>query len=688
MLWYDMEKTIANKKSFVVYTILFAMLALLFSAWNRTSRVIPSDYKALQQGIGDVEQYDAYTVQRVQDEQEALVGYDAYLTSILAPESSHISIFEKDGSFVKEAKMKTRKAYLGKELTAGNTSVGSYGIEQVMMEPFTDLCVFLLCIYYIYLQVDKERVFGALEYEKTMYCGKEKNYISKFLSVVVPIALFVVVAMIGKFIFATHSYGMPDLGAPIQSVLLYRRMPLNMSIGTFMCIGTLLRVMFWICICMIFFGLSFIIPSIFMTGGVLGIMAIISSLQGPWKADPAGLFNFMSFPGIARPDIHLANVTYVSVFGHAVSHFVLYGMVFIVAIFVFMLGIVAYKRPYRSPRKRSIAKHDHIPHTLRFYEMEKTWVRAGGLLVVLCICFGMTWYLAGIRTLSNSEDKVVAYYIETMGDRPTPEVYASIKAEQERFAVIKEKIANVDETEAAELAKELNAEPAFETYCMRMDDVQRRGSGRVLREDETRLFFKQDEMYAIYGMLCVVTVVFLCWSSYRREQDTGMERIQKMTVRGRKIGRQKRMAVMSLITLCMLSVDAILMFFAFRLYPTVDLTALLCDIQELQRNIPLPVGVWMILQAMGQIVVMYIIVKIMDGLFQHTESRWQWFILLVSICTADLILFLKHITPMSVMLFLMFPYKAPICWGIVIGISLIICSKYKRKEDPVCVKRS
>ncbi len=687
MLWYDIKKTTANKRSLIVYTILLVMLGLLFSAWNRTSRVVPEDYRALQNGASDIEQYDAYTVQRVQNEQDALVNYDAYLTSIKEPVSSHISIFEK-GTFAKEAEEKTRKAYLGKDLTAGNRSIGSYGIEQVMTEPFTDLCVFLLGIYCIYIQVDKERVSGALEYEKTMYHGGIRNYLSKLLSVVVPIALFTIIGTVGKIIAMSKCYGMADLTAPIQSVLLYRRMPYVMSIGMFLCVGTLLRILFYILVCMVFFGTVFLLKSTMITGCILSLIFFISSIQGPWKANPAGIFNFLSLPGLAAPEMHMSNVTYVSVFGHAVSYVTLYAFLFGIAGMIVFLGYQASKRPYHVVKKRRFRKHAQEPHTLRFYEIEKTWIRAGGAILGICLCLGMAWYLSGIRSLSNAEDRVIAYYIDTIGDKPTTDVYQKIQAEQERFESIQMQMEKADELEAAELAKELNAEPAFETYCMRMDALHMDTSRRVLKEDETRIFFQQDSVYAVYGMVCILLAVYLCWQSYSKEQDTGMEIIQKMTIRGRKISRQKRTAVFLLMTICLLSIDVIILGFAFHLYPQLDLSASIRDIQELNCNIPLSIGVWLVLQSLSQILVMYLFTAWVDKLFSHTKASLQIMLVVTAVCTADLILYLKHITPMSCVLFFMYPYKAPIWWILVVGISFILYKYKQRKDGHVCVKQS
>ena len=146
MLYYDLKKTLLNKKSLCLICLLLIFQFVLFVTVQQSSSIYQKDYQTLQENIkgmplsdaadylkkmelqsklngdrisdqewkeavsqygNDVlsqlgkETYDLKTIQRLQDEVNYLIQYPAYYQSIVQDQKEEISLFRKDNHFIK-----------------------------------------------------------------------------------------------------------------------------------------------------------------------------------------------------------------------------------------------------------------------------------------------------------------------------------------------------------------------------------------------------------------------------------------------------------------------------------------------------------------------------------------------------------------------------------------------------------
>lgn len=626
------------------------------------------------------------SLKRVYDEIQGLITYPQYLTDIQNPDKENaISIFQNNNLFTKERQEKVRTHYVDKDLYAGSDAYGSYGMEQVLNFPLLNMFAGFLLLYLLYLQIQKEEETGCLAYVKTMKRGSLFTYCTKLASLCITLGIFLLVAYICMFLISGILYGFPHIGTPIQSILAFRNTPNTFSVYTFLgfAIGTHMFVVFLLT--MLLYAFSFLCRHIFRATGIFLLLLAFAQLFSTSSADVNHVSNLFALQRLLSPYSFYANVTYVSVFDHAVSYVWLYVILTLLTLICFSLGAYKYLYGHYHTKKKSMHYTSRQFHSLFYYETRKTWIKGMGLVLAIGMIFIYVLSLSQIKSMSTIQDRRIAYYIDTFGASPTTSTWDLIEKEAQRFEAIDLQLSQTtDFAQQVRLQNELNAYPAFREYTRRMDVLQQDTTKKLLKEDQTRLLFEQPQRDTWMLMGMIVMLILLCMQTYGKEESSGVCVFQATSLKGvNTIFHIKYRTIVIGTSLLWILYTSYLCYYNTRLYPDIAYGEKLQFLSNM-NDFPFPfdISIYIFVQGIMQLGLWGMFAYVFLYVFAHVKAHKLWAILLILLlCMQPLLMNLGYIN-ISILTAMFYPYQDIKLWMLSCSVLLLcfmIC-RYRHTE--------
>ncbi|MCH4285802.1 MULTISPECIES: hypothetical protein [Bacillota] len=731
MLYYDLKKTLLNKKSLCLICLLLIFQFVLFVTVQQSSSIYQKDYQTLQENIkgmplsdaadylkkmelqsklngdrisdqewkeavsqygNDVlsqlgkETYDLRTIQRLQDEVNYLIRYPAYYQSIVQNQKEEISLFRKDNHFIKERQVAIKKRYEGKKLEAGTSTKGTYGIELILNDYFVDIFIAVFMIYITYIQVDKEYQSGRMSYIKATSKGGLWNYLSKYASLTISMIVFMALSYLGMYVIRGIQYGFVNIQQPIQSVMMCATTPIKCTIIQFLLLMLIMRILAFAFVEMLLLGVSTFFRKTMIGSGLIAICVCISTLLSNFTADKNSLLAYLSLSHILHPELDFIRVSYISIFSHAIYYTWLLICLALLICLIFAGSYYAYITKEYKQKMIEIPVYDKHFHSLLFYEAKKSWLKGAGVLFACLLLMLVSFDLSNIHTLSYQDDRIINYYIDEFGASPTKETYQNIEKEKQRFADIEQKLLlSNNETEKTLLSKELSTQRTFQEYCQKIEMIKNDESRQVLKEDHTRMFFDQSKEFAKLLVFYILMMVLMCMHTYAKEKESGVTLYYKTTMIGiRKTHTLKYIQLSVGFTLLWCFISIMIFLHNKQMYPDVMLNVAMHDLQQFFTSpFTMTIMQYLVMQFILEILVIQALLYCVLYLFSRIKSEKVTAIVLFLLLSVPLLLCINEVYQAPLFMCLFYPFlnikKAFIAY-IFILIVFILC-RIKKVRD-------
>lgn len=368
-----------GKKTILLLLLLLGVLNVtaMFYAENQKGKLYePQDYRTLYEKLQEYdreelvevlqERLDHYAgnfkeealTRAVLSEVQAAIEYDTFLeeTARRAESIGKVSIFSKPDSYSYRNNQKTAEAYEG--MSKVNPDVGPFqGIEVWAGFEGTDAIALVLLIYVVFVLVVREKETGQLSLAFTTKNGRLIHGMVK-LGVCFVSAVGVVLFLWGTGLLATGTaYGWGDPGSAIQSVYAFRTCTLEISVGAFLILFLLMKIMSLFLIMLLVYGLACLFQSYvwlyITTVLVLGIEFIL--FYGIPSNSYLAVFkqiNVMAYFGL---DKTLGTYSNLNLFGYPVWYLLVYALFLLIGI----VGMFAFCMIRYAKQKSIVVQKKH-----------------------------------------------------------------------------------------------------------------------------------------------------------------------------------------------------------------------------------------------------------------------------------------------------------------------------------------
>lgn len=487
-----------------------------------------------QELTGNHEKREALSA--VEQEIEAIVNYDAYREEIQTryEENNNFSIFSDSNSIQNVYRQKIAETYRDLEINAP-IQLGAYEGIQILLEFYGgDLLQIVFLIYLVSTVFLQEEKNGKEKFLCTMARGKNL-FVVKTAAVCISMAIYMGIVFGLHVLFAELIYGMPSLGAAVQSVPELYAVPYPWTIGQYLIcwFGLKLIAAFGLTaltIVLIRWSGSDVVTAI----GVCGFLGIcvwccrfligdgfqaVFRFWNPWSLlrgkDLIGTYELICFQsGVVEA---------------------VWGIPLLFLLSLLLLWI--------SGKIKKTEKGFHIyprwemtrnPHGFIFYEFKKLWIHQGGI-VLFCFCIivqGIT--VNHYKDYFGTEEYYYQQYIDQFGNQITKDTAEKIVEEQSRLDHLQQVLENeTDFARIYKLQKDLECREGFQKYTERVYNLQQgKKENIILKDAQYRLLFCNTEVSRMMVILLCMSLAFLIPGVFQKEKETGMDIIQKTVVKG------------------------------------------------------------------------------------------------------------------------------------------------------------
>lgn len=272
-----------GKKSILGLLILLGILnvvAMFYVESQKGKLYEPQEYRALYEELLSYDREDVEDVlwdrleeyagnfkeealtKAVLSEVQAATSYNSFLeeTAKSAESIGQVSIFSKTDSYTFRSNRKTAEAY--RDMSGVEPEIGPFqGIEVWGGFMGTDVIALVLLIYVVFILVVKEKETGQLSLAFTTKNGRTMHGAVK-LGVCFISAVGVVIFLWGTGLLATGTvYGWGESRSAIQSVYAFRTCTLKISVGSFILLFLLLKIIALFLVMLLVYGLACVFRS-------------------------------------------------------------------------------------------------------------------------------------------------------------------------------------------------------------------------------------------------------------------------------------------------------------------------------------------------------------------------------------------------------------------------------------------
>lgn len=472
----------------------------------------------------------------VEQEIEAITNYDAYREEIQRryEESSNFSIFSDSDSIQTECRKRVAETYRKLQITAP-MQLGAYrGIQKFLDFYGGDFLLVVFLIYLVSAVFLLEEKNGKLNFLYTMVRGKDL-FAAKTAAVCISMTVVMGIIFGINLLAAEIIYGLPSLGAAVQSVPELYAVSYPWTIGQYLFCWFGLKLIAVLCltavaVLLMRWSASDVITAVgicIFLGGCIGchsfligdgVQAVLR-LWNPWSLlrgkNIIGTYELVCFSSGILEAVWGVPIFFLSAL-----------------LLLWTAGKIKRleKRFHVARRCEKIQK----PQRLLFYEFKKLWIHQGGL-ALFCFCIivqGSTVHQ--YRDYFGTEEYYYHQYIDRFGNQVTEDSAEKLAKETARLEQLQKALENeTDFVRVYKLQKELECREGFEKYADRVAQLQQGEKENIILKDaQYRLLFENTEVSRMMVILLSLSMAFLIPGVFQKEKETGMDKLQKTAVKG------------------------------------------------------------------------------------------------------------------------------------------------------------
>ena len=490
--------------------------------------------------------YNAYLYYDTLEISQQLMEYPLYLESIKsnAENMTAVSIWGGQDTFSYRNIQKTPPAYENMEGTTLRLDT-SLGVEEFLYSPLTDvlaLILLFLCVCGIFLR-DREQGMIPLLYSTKN--GRTALMLSKF-SLAAICCVGLVVVFYGEILCIEGIlYGFGDLSRPIQCVYGYYSCNLPVSVGEYLCLSMVLKVVAYL----VFAELFALICT--LSKNNLTVYGITVAVVGVWYLlyakisvlSPMSLFHFWNPVQFLQGKEILGTYTNVNFLGYPVSLKISSCIVIVILLAVFLIGGIAIFTNTRNLQYKSISFKFRLFQ--RFHAHGKFWYTCHRILILqkgLIIFFAVAVVMLGMyQTFARSYNNDDIYYENFCGEYAgvvTENTLQFLDDKRSHYAEVQEQIAELQSTSGNVyqlnlLYSELNDWNAFDKFAERVESIPE--NGEIFYDTGYARFFALDgnQEGMVQILLLTIALVILCSPVVSHDKQTNMTAILFSTKSGK-----------------------------------------------------------------------------------------------------------------------------------------------------------
>ncbi len=496
---------------------------------------------------------DIYTerqlFQTLIDRIEPVVNYSAILQEIETnAETLLLTGRYAPNSFGYRNVVKSRQIYGGLQDVEPSV-LYSGAVELLPGGGITEVMAILLSLLVALELVFSERDRGTLALCKPTYKGGRQLISGKILAGLLWGTAGTLFLYGSNLLIGLIRCGAVDLTAPIQSVFGMIRSPWKLTIGEYIGLFFLIKILWVISVTGISFVISYIGRKVWQCCGLFLLLGGICFLRPDSVLNPFAMGNTVEL---------FENYWNLNVFGSPVSNLAAsVGGMILVSTISFCGAMILHVRqsPVISEREgKKKRERLELPKSLLSYEARKLLIMNGGVYILIGLVVLQIFLYSDFPSYISPQEQLYMRYSEILAGKADHEKDAYIEQEEARFAELYKELEEYGhalsrgdmkedsyEILAAGIMRQLNSEPTFyrarDQYLqMKEQDLEYvclTGYERILGTDGKKELLRQ-------SICLILTLVAGLSGGYAIEHETGMILLLRTTEGERASGRKKR----------------------------------------------------------------------------------------------------------------------------------------------------
>lgn len=577
LLKYELKKLASNLSFFKIIAILLCLSGFLFYLNNKQMNLDTEYYKVIHNEIDSmdivqakkkiVDERNKYriddwylydnkirTLERIEEEIENILEYSNFRDGIREQynKNKNISIFKSKNNYNEKYIKKTFDEYEQLEVKDNLHLTPSLGLEKLMEFSLIDIVGIILLIYVAGITIYNERKNGFLMFTQTNYYGKGKQFICKLGAYWIVGITWTILSFFICFVISIKLYGAVPLSTAVQSMPSLLTSTYSLNVGDFIIGYLLIRCFAYMILSTIITLFSYVMDSFvgMMTTTLASLIISLIAYKTINEFSVLSPLKYINIWQILRSEEILGKSILVRVWNEPVA---LINFIFLVVSILILLILLAKKNFTQKEIKKAnkrIAVFDKKPRGLLYYELKKMWIDEKGLGIFSLIIIIHIIFIVNTTPNTNMEDIYYNNFINTIGDSVTEETEDKLIQKKIEFDEIQEKLnETINNKEQILLMDKLNSFNAFNKYKERFYEIKDLNiDKKLLKENEYKLIFEDSNVIKISEVLLFLLIIIIIPSVFQREKETGMDKLQKITVNGRiKLWRSKIITIISII---------------------------------------------------------------------------------------------------------------------------------------------
>ncbi len=514
----------------------------------------------------------------IKEELEQIASRNDYIKSIQkkADDKKAIKIIQENQTVY--SKRESEKVITDYQKVANVKArfVGSIGLSRVLGNIPLDICPCLMITIILSTLFMEEKKNGNLKLYRATFNGREKLFWAKIVVQIALSAITIILFWGSCFVYIWKSYGAVSLTAPVQSILGYQNCTLTLSIGQYIVLYLFVKLLALSVLSSIGTILAVIAANYvtyYLGIGIIGLYSVLCYACIP-KYTAFSWLRLNNIIYIMQGKAMLKEYLNLNVLGYPVHH----GVVCIsVAVLVMLIGVALGKRYYMrseagyhslnliSPKNKGYSKRmPNVSSILHeFYKM----LIGKKVLLLLAVAFTMLLMAAKKQNVYLTEDEYYYQnYMKRLEGNVTDEKRNYMKEEELRISKIENKInefyvafENGDISEAVLkentefLEQKIKGRNAFERVKERMAYLDKTGHEKYsfVYDDGWKQLLGFTESgrknNLLSALICVLLIILSVSGCMAGDYESGLSRLQKVSVKGRSALWIRKMLISALI---------------------------------------------------------------------------------------------------------------------------------------------
>lgn len=588
---------------------------------------------------GDKISINQKVVERLLKELDTVETYTAYRTSLVEQVHTNqaISIFKDNKNEALNKKVLAAYEKIDKQLALKVTP--SLGLEKLLSFSIPDIFGILFLVYLIGMSVYQERKRGFTAFTETMVNGKKVQYFSKLFSIMLVSGGWLVCAYAVCGVLSNFLYSLPSSDIAIQSIPLFMKSIIQGNVihlvGMFL-VQKLIVMALLTSLCYTIAQYLRSYPALLFLLITLFGCSYFAYTRIP-ELSSFVVVKYLNFYGILQHLDYLGNYICFSLFQLPFS--INQGLCFLLFIIGGVTILTCFHKTVSMKKKAMIIRRSKSsqPLSLFFYECKKVWIKDYGCFLFGILLIFQMGILANTRPNQSIDDIYYNHYVDRIGDHVSEQGNELLEKTQMEFDQIQMGSSEAMEYKEIEL---MNHYSAFTKYREHYERLKQREEGRLLKENEYAFLFENSFVnHAAYALLMIGMLLSINASFYR-EKETGMEKLQSMSINGGKVvWKYKIMAVLTFILPLCLMLYSMILWRNHQFFPHLNLAS---DLNNLSMftdfGISMPISIFLGFMMLIRVLLTGMLVIMISYLSKRIQNRYANLFLLILSCVLPYLL--------------------------------------------------